>query len=308
MKLRVALATAALLPLAACGAGSSADGRISVVAGFYPLEYVAGQVGGDHVRVTNLTAPGVEPHDLELTARQVAEVSDADLAVHLGGLQPAVDAAIKTNGPDRVVDALDVVPDLIHEDEEAGHDHDEGEEHEAGEDAHGEAVNPHVWLDPANMTRIAAAVERQLSKADPDHAEDYTANLADFTGRMASLSTAYDQGLDSCRIEDVVVSHDAFAYLPTPFVFHAIAGLSPDAEPTPAHLASLHDLIKESGATTVFTETLASPKLADTLAADLGIRTAVLDPVEGLTKGSSQDYTSIMRDNLAALRKANDCR
>ncbi len=293
MRIRVALASAALLPLAACGGASSGDG-VQVVAGFYPLQYVAEQVGGDLVTVSNLTAPGVEPHDLELKPRQVAEVSGADLAIHLEGLQPAVDEAIETNGPERVVDALAVVPDLIHEDEE-GHEH-------------GEGVNPHVWLDPANMSLIAAAVEKQLADADPDHAEEYAAHLADFTGRMESLSAAYDQELGSCRIDDVVVSHDAFAYLPTPFAFHAIAGLSPDAEPTPAHLASLHDLIEDAGVTTVFTETLASPKLADTLARDLGIRTAVLDPIEGLTQGSSRDYSSIMRDNLAALREANDCR
>lgn len=302
MRTRTALVAAALLALTACGSGASGD-RVQVVAGFYPLAFAAERIGGDHIEVTDLTAPGVEPHDLELTARQVAAVSGADLALHLEGLQPAVDRAIETNGPKRVVDALAVVPDLIHED--AGdHDHD-GEEHDHGD----EGVNPHVWLDPANMTLIATAIEKQLRDADPGHAEEYAANLDRFAEEMSGLSTAYQEGLASCSIHDVVVSHDAFAYLPTPFAFHGIAGLTPDAEPTPAHLATLHDLVRDKGITTVFTETLASPRLADSLAADLGLKTAVLDPIEGLSdKSSGEDYVSLMRANLTALKGANRCR
>ena len=107
-----------------------------------------------------------------------------------------------------------------------------------------------------------------------------------------------------------MVSHDAFEYLGARYDLdmHPIAGLSPDAEPSARHLAELADLIRTDKITTVFSERLASPKLADTLAGDLGITTAVLDPIEGLTSSNDDDdYLSLMRENLEALREAGGC-
>jgi zinc transport system substrate-binding protein len=269
--------------LTACGAASGGDGRPTVVASFYPLEYVTRQLAGDHVRVVDLTAPGVEPHDLELKVRQVAEIADADLVVFESKLQPAVDDAVDQNAKNR---SLDVAPEV---DLEAG--------------------NPHFWLDPLRLAEAAKAIEQRLAKIDPDHADDFAANLTRLDGTLTGLDHAFTTGLAECQRDTIVTSHDAFGYWSRYGVRSAsIAGLSPDAEPSASHIEQLRALIEEHGITTVFNEVLASPKMADALSHDLGLKTAVLDPIEGVEHGSSEDYLSIMRANLAALQQADGCK
>lgn len=280
----VGLALATALPLlAGCGgAGATSSDGVQVVASFYPLQYAAQRVAGEHADVTSLTQPGQEPHDLELTFQQTAALADADVVVFESGLQPAVDDAVAQSDPEHVVDAADVT----------------------------EGGDPHFWLDPTRLSDVAASVEQELSAADPGNAAAYTDNLATLQDDLARLDQEFRTGLASCARDTVVVSHDAFGYLGSRYGLdlHPINGLSPDAEPSPAHLAELADLIASVGITTVFAETLASPELADSLAADLGLTTGVLDPVEGLSDATAdEDYLSLMRGNLAALQKANDC-
>ena len=113
------------------------------------------------------------------------------------------------------------------------------------------------------------------------------------------------------RTPRIVASHDAFGYLGRRYGLHVVGinGLSPDAEPSPEHIRKLQDLITHDAITTVFSERLASRKLADSLAGDLGLRTAVLDPVEGLSDATAhQNYLSLMRRNLTTLQEANQCR
>ena len=271
--------------LAACGSADGASGPgTSVVTSFYPLQYVAQRVAGDHADVTNLTQPGREPHDLEMTVQQTGAVADADVVVYEKGFQAAVDDAVDQNGPDHVVDAAESA-DL------------------SGDD-------PHFWLDPTKLSAVAAAVEKSLADADPDHAADYARNLRRLQGDLADLDDAFEKGLANCRVDTIVVSHDAFGYLGRRYGLDVVGinGLSPDAEPSPAHLGALQDLIRKDGITTVFSEELASPKFADSLSTDLGITSTVLDPIEGLSDATAdQDYLSLMRSNLAALRKANGC-
>ncbi len=302
------LAVAAPLVLAACGGGGdSGDGggdRPQVVASFYPLEYVAERVVGDHAAVSTLTSPGVEPHDLELTVRQTAELSDADLVVYAKGLQPAVDDAVDQHGSGEIVEATDVVELRPLGD---GHEDESDAEHEAHADVEGD---PHFWLDPLQLARVADEVAAGMSDLDPANAEVYDENLAALREDLQGLDADYRAGLAQCRLDTVVVSHDAFGYLEKYGLhFEPIAGLSPGAEPSPAHLAELADLIRDDGVTTVFSEALATPAMAQTLARELGVETAVLDPVEGLTEETAdEDYLSLMRANLDALRTANGCR
>jgi zinc transport system substrate-binding protein len=271
-----------VLPLTACGAGSS-DGRPTVVASFYPLQFVVEQLAGDRVRVLNLTAPGVEPHDLELKPRQVAEIADADLVVYESKLQPAVDAAVEQNAGKH---ALDVAPHV---------------ELENG--------NPHFWLDPLRLGKAAVAIEKRLATVDPGHAGDYAANLTRLLSTLTAVDHDFATGLTGCERDVIVTSHDAFGYWTRYGVrSEAIAGLTPDAEPSATHLDELRSVIRTEHVTTVFSETLASPKMADVLARDLGVATAVLDPIEGVARGSTADYVSLMRANLAALQRANGCK
>jgi zinc transport system substrate-binding protein len=287
----VILSTLAFLPLlAGCGADASSAGTPRVVAAFYPLQYVTQRIAGGQVDVTSLATPGAEPHDLELTIEQTAAIADADVLVISRGFQPAVDATVEQNAEAAAVVDAAKFADL-------------------GTASGG--TDPHFWLDPTRLAGVAVEVERRLVAVDPDHAGLYEKNLATLTSQLDALDADIEAGLAHCARDTVVVSHNAFTYFGDRYGldFEAINGISPDAEPSPAHLRQLSDLIESRGVTTVFTETLASPDLADTLASDLGLKTAVLDPIEGLSDATAdEDYLSLMRENLAALRDANGCR
>ncbi|WP_445256741.1 metal ABC transporter substrate-binding protein [Nocardioides aurantiacus] len=312
------LAASALSGCAALsdGGGSGSGDGLQVVAAFYPLQYVAQQVAGDRAEVANLTRPGGEPHDLEIAPADTAKIVDADVLVVESGFQPAVDDAVEQNSTGEVVDAAEVVELLPAGEEHAGesaeehaeHAEEEGHSEEEGHD-HGD-VDPHFWQDPERMARLADAVADRLAEADPDHAEEYAANAERLRGELTDLDAAYAEGLADCERSTVVVSHDAFGYLEKyGLTMEPIAGLSPGAEPTPADLARLQDLIGSDGITTVFSERLVSPRLSESLARDSGVETAVLDPIEGLSdQTADQDYLSLMRSNLAALQKADGCR
>ncbi len=311
-RLALPAASLLLLPLAACGDGDAGAGggdAVTVVTSMYPLQFLAERIAGPEATVVNLTSPGQEPHDLEIGVQQTAELAEADVAVHLAGFQPAVDDALAQNGPERVVDAADTADLLAAEEDPAEHAEHEGEEeHDHAADG-AEGTDPHFWLDPERMSSVAAAVERRLAEADPDDAETYAANLRALQGELGSLAEQMRTGLASCETDTIVVSHDAFSYLGTYGIEVApIAGISPDAEPSPARLAELQDVITDEGVRTVFYETLVSPALAETLADALGIETAVLDPIEGLTDDTAgEDYLSLMESNLEAVRTANSC-
>lgn len=309
MKKTAALALSTLLALSGCAALSEdadtgGDGDLRVVAAFYPLHYASQRVAGGHAEVQNLTQPGGEPHDLELTVRETAELSRADLVVYESGFQPAVDESIEQNVEGEVVDAAEVV-DLLAVDE-SPEEHEEHDEH--GEGEHGDE-DPHFWHDPARMADLGDAVAEQLAEVDPDHADDYAANAEELRADLEQVDREFEEGLADCERDVVVVAHDAFGYLEKyDLHFASVAGISPDAEPTPAHLAELQRLIRDEGVTTVFAERL-GPELTRSLADDLGLETAVLDSIEGLTdETDGEDYLSLMRQNLAAINEANGCR
>jgi zinc transport system substrate-binding protein len=318
---RALLPTTAALALALSGCGaltsddaSGSDGSGTVVAGLYPLQYVGQRVAGDAFEVENLTQPGGEPHDLELGIGQTAALSDAVLLVYVDSLQPAVDEAADEVSGTEVLDAATVV-DLApfedeHSEEEHGedeHSEEEGEDDHSGHD-HGE-LDPHFWHDPLRMADLGDAVAERLAEIDPDEAESFEERAADLRSDLEALDEEYATGLSGCEIRTVVTNHDAFGYLEGyDLELASINGISPDAEPTPAALAELQDLIEETGITTVFSETLVSPQAAEVLASDAGVDTAVLDTIEGLTDDTAdEDYLSLMRSNLATLQEANRC-
>jgi zinc transport system substrate-binding protein len=301
-----ALPAAALL-LTACGSSSTASTStagstpLPVVAAFYPLQFAAEQVGGDRVSVTSLTAAGAEPHDLELTPQQVAAVSDAQLVVYLKGFQSSVDEAVDQAGGANALDAGAGVTTIAPP---------QGEIDEAK--AAGEAppaYDPHIWLDPTNMTRIVDTVATRLSSVDPAGAAQYAANAKALNEKLGVLDTEWKAGTTTCQNRDLVVSHEAFGYLAKRYDFTqvGISGLSPDAEPSPAKVAEVADFVRANGVRTIYYETLVDPKVAETVAAETGAATAVLDPLEGLAEGSTDDYLSVMRTNLETVRKGQPC-
>lgn len=296
----------------AAGNGSS-DGTVTVAAAFYPLEYVASRVAGDRAVVEGLTSPGQEAHDAELSIQQTATLAEADLTVFLDGFQPTVDAAVEQGTGGAVLEAGEAVglDELAeeHSDEEGGHSDEDGHSEDDGHGHEAGDLDPHFWLDPIKMADLADAVAEELSTVDAEGAEEYAANAAELRAELEELDADYTSGLASCERDLVVVNHDAFGYLTKyDLELEAIAGLAPDSEPTAADIARLQDLIGDEGVTTVFSETLVSPETAETLARDAGVEADVLDPIEGLTDTTAdEDYLSLMRANLDALRAANGC-
>jgi len=312
---------AALLLTAACGSGTTSPGaggqpvQLEVVTAFYPFQFVTERVAGPHARVASLTQPGAEPHDLELTPRQVGSLSTADLVVYEKSFQPAVDEAVAQSGAADVLDTATVVP--LQPLGDAGHEHEEGAAAEPAEgehtadDGHDHGdLDPHVWLDPTNLATIATAVADRLAALDTAHAADYRANAAALRGELESLDGEFRAGLARCERTDFITTHAAFGYLARRYGLSqiAVSGLSPDAEPSPARVAQVQREAREHGVTTIFSETLVSPAMAEAIAGDLGLRTDVLDPVEGITDASrGSDYLAVMRSNLTALRQAGGC-
>jgi zinc transport system substrate-binding protein len=281
---RIVLTLICVAMLAGCGGDSSSEGR-AVVAAFYPLAFAAQQIGGDEIDVRNMTPPGVEPHDLELSGSDVRAIADADLVLYFGdGFQLSLEDAIESTSA-HAVDLLGAV-----------------ETRGGGESE--QPADPHVWLDPVRYAAVAERIGEEL---------DRPAGADRFAERLRALDRDFRRGLSRCERDQIITSHTAFGYLAERYGLRqvAITGVSPEAEPTPRDLEDVVRQVRAVGATTIFFETLVSPRLAETVAREVGAKTAVLDPLEGLTEeelAAGGDYFSIMRENLAALRKALGCR
>ncbi|HVE63364.1 MAG TPA: metal ABC transporter substrate-binding protein [Mycobacteriales bacterium] len=254
--------------------------RLAVTAAFYPLAFVTERVGGERVSVDTLAKPGVEPHDVELTPQQTAALESVDLVVYLRGFQPALDDAVGA-GNSLNVAAVEPLAD----------------------------ADPHVWLDPTRLAEIAGAVADRLAVIDPEGAASFAQRAAGLTADLEALDAAFTAGLKTCRLRQFVTSHDAFGYLASRYLLEqvGISGLDPEADPSPARLRAVAKFVREKGVGTIFFETLLSPKVARTIAAETGADTAVLDPVESVANGSADDYLVVMRRNLDALRTALGC-
>ncbi|QEV18008.1 metal ABC transporter substrate-binding protein [Streptomyces alboniger] len=310
-----ALASATVLGLTALTACSSTaddkDGKLDVVASFYPMQYLAEQIGGGHVSVTNLTDAGQEPHDLEVSAKQRGDLEESDVALYLKGLQPAVDSAIDQSGIKTKVDAASLTSMEKHGTEVGGH----ADEHEEeGHEGHGhghdhEGSDPHIWLDPVKYAEVAKGVGKALEKADPDHAATYKKNTAKLVKNLDGLNKRFEDGLKNTKADSrvFITTHAAFGYLAERYGLteEAISGLDPEGEPSAKRVKDLQKMAKEDGVTTVFYETLVSDRTAKTLAKDANLKTDVLDPIEGITgKSKGDDYIQVMDSNLKALQKA----
>ncbi|GAB3115259.1 zinc ABC transporter substrate-binding protein [Janibacter alkaliphilus] len=319
-RLAAALAApACALSLAACGddTGTASDGteRLQLVTSLYPLQEALEQIGGDHVEVTNLTAAGAEPHDLELTPQDVLTVQEADAVVYLSEFQPAVDdAAAEADDAYDVREAadLDIAADAEHdhegESEEEHAEHAEGEHAEEGHD-HG-SQDPHFWLDPQHYAGVVDALGEHLAEIDPEHAEEYRSGAADFRASLEDLDTEMREGLTGCAHDELVTGHTAFAYLADAYGFEqeGLTGLTPESEPSAQEMAELVEHVREHDVSTIYAETLVPTDVADTIAAEAGVEVAVLDPIEGLTDSSAaEDYLGIMRANLATLQEGQEC-
>jgi len=279
MRSLIAVPVVLVLLLSGCAEQEKKTAQLEVVAAAYPFAWLAEQVGGPTVKVTNLVKPGAEPHEVELSPRQVVQVRRARVLVYLKGFQPAVDDALGSSA--QGLDLGASVP---------------------------RTEDPHIWLDPVRMQAAAKAIEQRLIAIDPAHAKDYAAQALAVTDKLIDLDRAFTRALETCARREIVTSHSAFGYLAERYrlVQRGISGLSPDAEPSPGRMAEVASYARANGVTTIFFESLVDPKVAKTLAAEIGAKTAVLDPIEGVS--GTDDYLSVQLRNARALRDALACR
>ncbi len=267
--------------------GDKNDGRLKVSASYYPLYDFARNIGGDKVKVTNITPAGAEPHEFEPSPKTLADASKSAVFIYNGGnLEPWTDGFVR---------------DYKHVAVKAN----------AGVNLQGN--DPHFWLDPVLAQQIVDNIRDGLVRADPANKAYYDQNAAGYVGKLKQLDQEFRNGLSGCQTRTIITSHQAFSYLGRQYNLdiRAIAGISTDEEPSAAKLADLSQLVRDQNINYVFFESLVSPKLADTIAKETGAKTLVLDPIEGLTNEDQKrgkDYISVQRQNLENLRTALACR
>jgi len=298
---------------AAANTGTATDGgsgKLKIVTTFYPMYEFSRQVAGDLGEVTALIPAGAEPHDWEPTAQDIARIQEADLFVYNGaGVEHWVDQALKSIDTSKlkVVEAskgLELMEGIAEEEED-----EHGDEADSGHAAGEKVLDPHVWLDPVLAQAEVQAIETALEQADAAHKSEYASNAQAFAGKLKELDQAFQSGLTGVKHQEFVTQHAAFGYLAKRYGLTQlpIAGLSPEEEPSAAHMADIVKFAREHQVKTIFFETLVAPKVAETVAQEIGAKTAVLNPIEGLTdedKKNNLDYIGIMKQNLDALRTA----
>jgi zinc transport system substrate-binding protein len=323
------VALLALTPLlaAACGqAPPPPPARLLVLATFYPLYDFARQVAGDHAEVKAFVPAGIEPHDWEPSPRDIIELERAAVFIYNGGgFEPWAEKLLEGLGRAgtevvRATDAIPLVP-AARAGPPHGHAHTAGTRDAPGSDPRGptaspepaRAPDPHVWLDPVLAQRMVENIRIGLARRDPARAAAYGERARAFQARLAALHAAYEAGLRDCARREIVVSHAAFTYPAARYGLTVVSamGAAPGIEPSPADIAAIARFARQRKVKYIFFETLVSPKLAETLAREVGARTLVLNPIEGLTRheqAAGKDYVALMEDNLGSLRTALECR
>ncbi|MGO1227150.1 MAG: metal ABC transporter substrate-binding protein [Brachybacterium sp.] len=305
--------------LAACGGESgAADGKLSVVTSAYPLAYLVSRIGGEHVALEDLSSPGADAHGLELSVKQVMAIEKADLVLQIPGFQNAVDDAIASHGEGNVLDvstAISLLPvgaEGSHEEHaEADHEGETEEEHAehasdggGSHDGHDHGPNdPHFWHDPLRMADLADAIAARLGEHSPESTQSFTDAASTLRTELEELDAELVESFGAVSGErPFITSHAAYAYLAERYALHqiGISGVDPETEPSPQRLLALEGVVEDEGVSTIFFESSASPKVAQTLAKNLGIESAELDNLE-TQQSEDADYPQVMRDNCTAL-------
>lgn len=283
-----------------------------VVVSSFPLLYIAQQVGGDQVEILNLATTSGHAHDMELSPAQVNQLGGTDIALYLSeGFQPGVETAIQQSG----VDSLDGFAVLEQSDTISG--------------------DPHVWMNPLNIARIGEELSTGLNAANPEAGAYYKENALALTEAMEQIDEEYARVLADCSGETLLTAHEAFGYLAARYGLDQVGvlGVDPEAEPSPARLLQVSNLIKERGIEVLFAEPAAahghdegdgedehghdgaaaqagqsqevsasSAKIAQTL----GIPALALDPME-VQVDPKRNIPDVFASNLAALQSGLAC-
>ena len=270
--------------------------KIAIAASFYPLAFLAEKIGGDMVAVTQITPGGVEPHEYEPSPKQLAALHDAKIFLMNGAGIDEWAEKLRKNESQIIINMIEHLLPLFESMTNDGNTQ----------------VDPHIWLSPVLMKKEAELIRDALLTVDPKSAAFYNANAKKLLSELSDLDKSYRDELRACKLRQIVVSHNAFRYLAKEYGFEtiAIAGLSPDEEPSSLKIAEIADFAQANNIQHIFFESLVSPKLSETIAREIGAVSLVLNPVEGLTPEDSaqgKDYISVMRENLTNLRTALQC-
>ncbi len=275
---------------------TSSSGKIQVSASFYPMYFFTSQIGGKKADVTNITPAGVEPHAVEPSAQDIAGIEHGDMLVLNGGVEAWGEKIQETLRGKKVKVVIAGKGLLTKEIEEEGK----------------KQLDPHVWLDPILAKKEVRAIAQGYVDVDPPNKTYYEKNEKMLDEKLDQLDTAYKNGLQNCKQRDIITSHAAFGYLAARYGLHQvpIAGLSPEAEPSSQQLAEIATFAKEHHVKYIFFESLVSPKLAETIANEVGAKTLVLDPIEGISDDDmkqGKNYFIVMEKNLKNLQIALEC-
>ena len=270
--------------------------KLQIIASFYPMAFFAQQIAGDNASVTNVTPAGAEPHDYEPSTQDIAQMEHANLIILNGNVEPWGDK-IKTNLKNSSVKIIT-----------AG----EGLATRTLTENGTTSTDPHVWLDPILAKQEVQKISDAIIQIDPANKILYTTNTNAVLQKLGQLDNTYKASLASCTIKDIVTSHAAFGYLAQQYGLNqlAIAGLSPDEEPSAQALITTANFVQEHNVKYIFFESLVSPKLSQTIANETHAQTLELNPLEGLTKDQqqqSEDYFTVMYNNLHNLQTALSC-
>jgi zinc transport system substrate-binding protein len=260
--------------------------KLQVFASFYPMYFLAMQIGGDKADVRNITPAGVEPHDYEPSTRDIAQIESGNMLILNGGVEAWGDK-MKYNLKGTKVKVITAGAGLLTKD-------------------------PHIWLDPILVKQEVVNIEKGFEEIDPKNAAYFQKNAKELNIKLDQLNTDFKQGLSSCQQKDFITSHAAFAYLAGAYGLRqiSISGLSPDQEPSARQLADIAKFAKENNVKYIFFESLVSPKLSETIASEIGAKTLVLDPIEGISDDNikkGKNYFTVMKDNLKNLQTALQC-
>jgi len=274
------------------------SGKLPVAASFYPLYFFASQIGGNKATVADITPAGAEPHDYEPTPGDIVSIENSQLLILQGTGLEAWGTDVKSNVDPKRTMVVTVGQNLATQNTV-----------ENGVSI----IDPHIWLAPPLASQMADKILAGFVAVDPMNASYYQANEAKLKASLVMLDTEYKQGLKNCVSKDIVTSHAAFGYLASAYGLNQvpIAGLSPDAEPSPKQLADIASFVKKNNVQYIFFENLVSPKLSETIATETGAQTMALDPIEGITPenlAKGNNYLTVMQSNLKALETALQCK
>lgn len=300
--------------LAACGKEEVAKDKeqLKIVTSFYPMYDFTKQVTQDKADVSMLIDGGVETHDYEPSAKDMAKIQDADVFIYNSNeMETWVKDVLKNidTSKVRVIEASEGIEllsgEASHEEHGDEEDH-EGHDHEHDHD-HSHAYDPHVWLDPVLAKKEVETITKGLIASDEANKDVYQKNADAYTKQLDELDASYKEAFKDAKVKKFVTQHTAFSYLAHEYGLEqiAISGLSPDQEPTPKELKKIQDLVKSENIDVIYTESSASEKIAKTVADETGAQLAVLNPMESVSKkdrDSGVNYVSIMTSNLEALK------